>query len=159
MPWSWSRTLNQTLLMVMWVRAQPALKMIEPAIILACTWLQLMSNYYFLNHTTHNLKPPTIFITPDYPQSQPPRFSELNQFPAKILQQIFVHATIPNGNFLLLKHTFSPMAVIRKPDKGMTKPWVIPQADWTITKSAKFALFIQRSTVWQISEWYSCGIR
>ena len=27
------------------------------------------------------------------------------------------------------------MAVIRNPDKGITKPWVIPQADWTTTKS------------------------
>ena len=27
------------------------------------------------------------------------------------------------------------MAFIRKPEKGITKPWVMPHADWTTTKS------------------------
>ena len=36
---------------------------------------------------------------------------------------------------VLWMFTFSPIAVMRKPDKGITKPWVIPHADCTITKS------------------------
>ena len=35
------------------------------------------------------------------------------------------------------------MAVIRNPDSGITKPWVIPHADWTITKSEKCASLFQ----------------
>jgi hypothetical protein len=35
------------------------------------------------------------------------------------------------------KLTFSPMARMIKPEKGITQPWVIPHALCTTTKSAK----------------------
>ena len=30
---------------------------------------------------------------------------------------------------------FCPIALIRNPESGITTPWVIPQVDWTTTKS------------------------
>ena len=30
---------------------------------------------------------------------------------------------------------FCPIMLMRNPESGMTTPWVIPQVDWTTTKS------------------------
>ena len=47
------------------------------------------------------------------------------------------------------------MAVIRNPDKGITKPWVIPQADWTTTKSENYSFQEHALKDWALERKFS----